>query len=182
MKFFVFAFIASLCLVAVSSSAVGFEEPDEIELFVQDRTFLGAVKAALRTVKGFNCLIKWVLNIKSTTQQFLDDIVACGGTVSAQLQAVIDACNAIITTCNNIIDACGSDDEGDDSPSKSCTLAVVKGMASLYKQTKNVIKLIKKVPTVPGQYGQCVTDATNNLTSYFTQFVPNIKQCSKLTS
>ncbi|XP_037938317.1 uncharacterized protein LOC119671650 [Teleopsis dalmanni] len=202
MKFFTFAFIASLCFVAVYSSSAVVEEPIDISLeslesldfdidfYGEDRGFYGTLKKILRGVKGLNCLIKAVLNIQNVTETFLTDVKACGGNVSKQLKAVIDACNDIIKTTNEILNLndtiCNNSEDShldeDATNSKKCIVKVAKKIVTLNKQIKKAIKLIKKVPQAPGDAGKCVNDALDELQNYFVQFKPAVIECSKLTS
>ncbi|XP_065364872.1 uncharacterized protein LOC135957949 [Calliphora vicina] len=121
MKFAVFAFIASLCLVAVTAKATGelmvdYEDIQQYEYIAQELAeeimeiepqgvFTGiffVLKKVLKTLKGVSCAVDEVLKIQVAGHRFLTDIAACGGEVSQKVQTLIDAVKDIIETSKAI--------------------------------------------------------------------------------
>lgn len=146
-----------------------------------------AIKAALRSVKGFNCIIKWVGGIQASALQYNADIVNCGVDASKDVTNLINANLKIINTASNIINLkstiCASADEPEEQKiTNSCAVKTLAQVFSLYKQVKSAISLAKKIPKTGPNAVSCVADATNTLVSYYTQFPANLKSCSKLTS
>ncbi|KAH8287979.1 hypothetical protein KR044_004992 [Drosophila immigrans] len=143
-----------------------------------------AIKIALRSVKGFNCIIKWVVGIKDSALQYSANIVGCGVDASQEVTNLINANLKIINSCNNIINLkstiCASADES--TPSSNCALKTLYQVFQLYRQIKSAIKLAKKIPSTGPNAVQCFSDATTTLTNYYTQFPANMKTCSQLTS
>lgn len=158
------------------------------------------IHKALTTLKGVNCTIKETLAIRDAAQQFVTDVQNCGGEVSKKLQQLIDTCNDIISTANDILNVneniCGNTSDDDDtttdadaaiSPLKSktpwkCFWKLFSTTLHLKNQVKNAISLIKKIPSVPGDTGDCVNTAVDTLANVFNAFPTNVKTCSKLTS
>ncbi|XP_061389891.1 uncharacterized protein LOC133325082 [Musca vetustissima] len=161
------------------------------------------IHKVLTTVKGVNCTIKEVIGIRGAALKFLSDIHACGGEVSQKLQNLIDAVNNIISSANDIIhvneNICGNTDSDtttdstDGSKDVAATTMISKTdwncfwkllfkTLKLKNQIKHAIYLIKQIPSVPGATGECVTDAANTLSNYFTQFPNRVVECSKLVS
>ncbi|XP_062139126.1 uncharacterized protein LOC133847871 [Drosophila sulfurigaster albostrigata] len=200
MKFTLFALLVAVCVFSTNAGTwqpvnmspdVGtqfeIEEFDNLDTEADFFLFSGvyyAIKVALRSVKGFNCLIKWVVGIKTSALQYSSDIIACGVTANQDVTNLINANLKIITTANNIINLksniCAGADES--KPVTKCVVKTLYQVFQLYKQVKSAIKLAKKIPTTGPNAVQCVTDATTTLTNYYTQFPSNIKSCSKLTS
>ncbi|KAH8397578.1 hypothetical protein KR222_011129 [Zaprionus bogoriensis] len=147
-----------------------------------------AIKVALRSVKGFNCIIKWVVGIKDSALQYNTALIGCGVDATQDVTNLINQNLKIINTTSSIINLkstiCASTEDAQ-KPSKPVTKCVVKTLAkvySLYRQVKYAIVLAKKIPQTGPNAVTCVTNATTNLTNYYTQFPSNLKTCSKLTS
>ncbi|XP_073831699.1 uncharacterized protein [Musca autumnalis] len=153
---------------------------------------------ALTTLKGVNCTIKEVYVIRDAAQAFVSNVQACGGEVSKKLQNLIDACNNIISTANDIIhvneNICGNTTTDDDSTDAAvattlssktawkCFWKLLFKTMDLKNQVKHAIYLIKHIPSVPGETGDCVNTAVSTLGDAFNQFPTNVKTCSKLVS
>ncbi|XP_064538412.1 uncharacterized protein LOC135428379 [Drosophila montana] len=207
MKFTLFALFAAVCVLSVNAgtwqplmmapdTGVQYEPSDfaDIDGETFDPEVFGifsatwwAIKAALRSVKGFNCIIKWVVGIKGSALQYNADIIACGVDASQDVTNLINANQKIISTANNIINLksniCASTEEPEQQKiTNSCAVKTLAQVFSLYRQVKKAIALAKKIPQTGPSAITCVTNATSNLTSYYTQFPANIKTCSKLTS
>ncbi|SPP77971.1 uncharacterized protein LOC117580637 [Drosophila guanche] len=149
-------------------------------------TLYKTFKLVLRSVKGFNCAVKWVVGIKDSATQFNSNVVLCGTTASKDVTNLINANIKIIKTANNIISykstICASAEDADQKVTNSCFAKTLYQLWSLKNQVQNVITLAKKLPKTAPNAGACVNDAVNTLTSYYTQFPQNITNCSKLTS
>ncbi|KAH8387192.1 hypothetical protein KR093_005448, partial [Drosophila rubida] len=143
-----------------------------------------SIKIALRSVKGFNCIIKWVIGIQESALQYSKDIAQCGANANQDVTNLINANLKIINTTNNILNLktniCASADES--TPTKNCCVKTLYQVYQLYKQVKTAIKLAKKIPSTGPNAVDCVTDATTTLTNYYTQFPSNMLACSQLTS
>uniref|UniRef100_A0A1I8NRZ1 Protein TsetseEP domain-containing protein n=1 Tax=Stomoxys calcitrans TaxID=35570 RepID=A0A1I8NRZ1_STOCA len=209
MKFTLFALLAVLCLVSVRANVeitatieeVDFEyiaknvAEDVVDIDTQVSWFgiYFVIHKALTTLKGVNCTIKEVYAIKAAAQNFVADVQACGGEVSKKLQQLIDTCNDIISTSNDIIhlneNICGNSADQDTSavsPQKTttpwkCFWKLLSKTLQLKGQVKKAIRLIRQIPSVPGDAGTCVNNALDTLSSAFNQFPSNVKTCSKLT-
>ncbi|ALC48468.1 CG8661 [Drosophila busckii] len=206
MKFTLFALFAAVCVLSVNAGTfqplaqapdVGMEfAPNDLsdDEFINFEPEFGSffsttwwvIKACLRTVKGFNCLIKWVIGIKASALQYAADITGCGIAATQDVTNLINANLKIITTCNNIINyqenICSST-QNEEKPSitSNCGGKVLYSVFTLYKQTKTAIALGKKITKTGSNAGTCVVNATNTLTNYYTQFPANIKLCSQLS-
>ncbi|XP_034666004.1 uncharacterized protein LOC117899956 [Drosophila subobscura] len=147
---------------------------------------LGIFKKVLRSVKGLNCAVKWVLGIEDSATQFNSNVFLCGTTASKDVTNLINANIKIIKTANNIINykstICASAEDADQKVTTKCSVEIFRQLWSLKHQVQNVVTLAKKLPKTAPNAGACVLDAVNTLTSYYTQFTQNIVDCSKLTS
>ncbi|XP_030381575.1 uncharacterized protein LOC115629281 [Scaptodrosophila lebanonensis] len=204
MKFTLFALFAAFCLLSVNAGTLTVETPRDVDLeapfLPSDVAAAGevdaeqfwifssvwwAIKTSLRTLKGFNCIIKWVVGIKASASQFSADITGCGVTASKDVTNLINANVKIIQTCNDIINLqsniCNTTSD-DQKISNNCAVKTLAKVFSLYKQVKNAVSLAKKIPQTGPNAVSCVSDAVNTLTAYYTQFPQNIVACSKLTS
>ncbi|BFG01826.1 uncharacterized protein DMAD_01486 [Drosophila madeirensis] len=154
----------------------------DIEAFGTLRTF----KLLLRSVKGFNCAVKWVEGIKDSATQFNSNVVLCGTTASKDVTNLINANIKIIKTANNIINykstICASAEDADQKVTNKCLEKTLHQLLSLKHQVRDVVTLAKKLPKTAPNAGACVINAVNTLTSYYTEFPQNIVNCSKLTS
>ncbi|XP_034485600.1 uncharacterized protein LOC117790297 [Drosophila innubila] len=201
MKFTLFALLAAFCVLSVNagtwqplvmSSDVGMEyesnEFADVEGdFMEPETFLiwGILKRILRCVKGFNCVLKWVVGIKASATQYSDDITACGVEASKEVTALLNTNVKIIQTANNIINlktnVCATAENGKKpSITNFCTVRTLRQVIRLYVQVKRAIRQSKKIPTIGPNATTCVTNATNTLVSYYTNFVNDVTSCSKL--
>uniref|UniRef100_A0A1I8MFF6 Uncharacterized protein n=1 Tax=Musca domestica TaxID=7370 RepID=A0A1I8MFF6_MUSDO len=158
------------------------------------------IHKALTTLKGVKCTVKEVYAIRDAAQTFLNDVQACGGEVSKKLQSLINTCKNILSTANDIIhvneNICGNastdSSDGDSDDVTAETLSVKTGWncfwkllfktMSLKNQVRHAIYLIKHIPAIPGEAGDCVNTALSNLANVFNQFPSNVKTCSKLFS
>nr|CBA35253.1 CG8661 protein [Drosophila melanogaster] len=158
----------------------------EVEDFGVLSTTYKSLKIALRSIKGLNCIIKWVAGIKDSATQFNTDVVVCGVTASKEVTKLINANNKILSTCNDLINlrsnTCPQTDDEETKVSGSCFVKTLRKVWSLKKQVDNAIKLAKKIPQTGPNAVACVSDAVNTLTTYYTAFPQNIISCSKLTS
>ncbi|XP_017870835.1 PREDICTED: uncharacterized protein LOC108619051 isoform X2 [Drosophila arizonae] len=208
MKFTLFALLAAFCVLSVNAgtwqplsgvpeidmefqpsdfAAVDGEVAFDPEVFGIFSTVWWSIKAALRSVKGLNCIIKWVVGIQDSALQYNADIVQCGVDATSDVTNLINANLKIINTASNIINLkstiCASTEDAEQqSITNSCAVKTLAQVFSLYKQVKSAIKLAKKIPQTGPNAVSCISDATNTLTSYYTQFPSNMKTCSKLTS
>ncbi|KAL7743501.1 hypothetical protein ACLKA6_018637 [Drosophila palustris] len=194
MKLTLFALLAAFCVLSANAGTLQYEADDFADVVVDGEFmepelfgFWGIIKTALRGVKGFNCMLKWVVGIKDSALQYNNDIVACGVEANKDVTNLINANLKIIQTANNIIHLkttiCAStEDDTKPSITNNCTLKTFAQIISLYRQVKRAIALSKKIPKTGPNAIACVCDATNTLTSYYTQFPANIKSCSQLTS
>lgn len=153
------------------------------------------LKVIVKTLKGINCTIKEVLQIQIAAHTFLTDIAACGGEVNKKVQNLIDAVNDIIDTTKAIVgiseSVCANGDEENGTATRGkvvsgiktshkCAVNMLRKLTKLSRQIHRALKLIVQIKNVPGDTSKCVMDAVDNLNNYFTQFTPNIKECSKL--
>ncbi|XP_075156416.1 uncharacterized protein LOC142229733 [Haematobia irritans] len=204
MKFAVVALLAALCLASVHANAIGYDvpHPNDLEYVPNDladgvldvdnfsilSTFYWIARASLKTLKGVNCTIKQVMNIKSITQSFIPSVQACGTDAAADFKNVITSAQSVITTCDNIINlneqVCNNDEStnGSTSTPSSCFTKLLGQLSTLSSQMKKTQAAIKKVPTIPTDAVTCTNNAVNTLTTAYTNFPTNVKSCSKLTS
>ncbi|XP_022208735.2 uncharacterized protein LOC111065076 [Drosophila obscura] len=147
---------------------------------------LGVLRKTLRTVKGINCILKWVVGIKDSATQFSSDVVLCGTTASKDVTDLLHANIEIIKTANNIINfkstICASAEDADQKITHSCTVKTLHEVWVLRKQVAHVVVLAKRLPHTAPNAGSCIVDAVNTLTNYYTEFPQNIADCSKLTT
>ncbi|EDV46484.1 uncharacterized protein LOC6550201 [Drosophila erecta] len=145
-----------------------------------------SLKIALRSIKGLNCILKWVAGIQDSATQFNTDVVLCGVTASKDVTKLINANKKILSTCNDLINlrsnTCPQTDDEQSKVSGSCFVKTLRKVWSLKKQVDNAIQLAKKIPQTGPNAVACVSDAVTTLTTYYTAFPQNIVSCSKLTS
>ncbi|XP_017006806.2 uncharacterized protein [Drosophila takahashii] len=203
MKFTIFAL--ALCLVCVnalvvpqppsedSSQDLALNDLDFLldgELDVEDLNALTftyrGLKTILRTIKGFNCAIKWVVGIKASALGFNRDVITCGVTATKDVTNLINANLKIISTCNDVVNMESNICEGvngeEPTITKRCVVRTALKVWSLKKQVKNVVSLAKKIPQTGPNAVVCVNDAVSTLTTYYTAFPQNMLTCSQLTS
>ncbi|XP_037936797.1 uncharacterized protein LOC119670571 [Teleopsis dalmanni] len=175
---------------------IGSESDDSVVLGdFEERTILSkfykGLKLALRTLKGVNCSIKEALYIQLAAKSFVADCENCAVETSKKLTAVIKSCNDVINTVNDIVNyndnICNNGNYNDgtdaDKPTpSSCSKKLRSKFNTLNKQSKNTLKLVKKLPDIPGEAGVCVKASLDALTEAFTLFPTNVIECSKLTS
>ncbi|XP_017055927.1 uncharacterized protein LOC108097901 [Drosophila ficusphila] len=196
---FTIIFALAVCLVCVNAVMVPYPSEDSsVELDdmtdgfveVEEFGFLGgvkkALKIALRSVKGFNCVIKWVVGIQDSATQFNANVAHCGATASNEVTNLINANLKIISTCNDIINlksnVCNDADDEQTKISNSCFVKTLRKMWTLSKQIRTAIKLAKKIPQTGPNAVDCVNDAVSTLVTYYTAFPQNMVTCSQLTS
>ncbi|XP_017134894.1 uncharacterized protein LOC108151036 [Drosophila miranda] len=200
MKFTIFFLGLGLCLLGVNALVLPYPNENmspelydvtedglvDIEAFGALRILYKSIELSLRTVKGFNCIVKWVTGIKGSATQFNSDVVLCGTTASQDVTNLINANLNIIKTANNIINykstVCASAEDADQKITNSCFLKTLHQVWLLRRQVQNVITLANKLPQTAPNAGACVKEAVTTLTNYYTLFPQNISNCSKLTS
>ncbi|XP_046803218.1 uncharacterized protein LOC111677739 [Lucilia cuprina] len=165
MKFAIFAFIASLCLVAVTAKATGelvvvnediqvyeyiaqelAEEIAEIEPqgFVSGIYFV--LKKTVQTLQGLDCAVNEVYQILVASHNFLNDITGCGGEINQKVQTLVNAVKDIIETSKAIgglNEAVCSNDHGSRGV-KGVVSKVVGGVKLGHKCSSNMfLKLLR---------------------------------------
>ncbi|XP_016979914.1 uncharacterized protein LOC108045196 [Drosophila rhopaloa] len=189
----------AVCLFCVNALVVPYpsenSSPELVDLTdgdvaVEDFSFLNAtykaIKIALRSLKGFNCILKWVVGIQDSAKLFNSNVLLCGVTASKDVTNLINANAQIISTCNDIINlksnVCVLADDEQAKITNSCFVKTLRKVWSLKKQVDKAISLAKKIPQTGPNAAVCVTDAVNTLTTYYTAFPQNMVSCSQLTS
>ncbi|KAI8036041.1 uncharacterized protein LOC128260477 [Drosophila gunungcola] len=197
MKYTILAF--AVCLLCVNALVVPYpredSSPDLIDLSdgdvaVEDFFFLNkiykALKIALRSIKGLNCVLKWVAGIEDSAKLFNRNVLLCGATASKEVTNLINANLNIISTCNDIINlktnVCVLAEGEEPNITNSCFVNTLRKVWSLKKQIDKAVKLAKKIPQTGPKAAVCVNDAVNTLTTYYTAFPQNMITCSQLTS
>ncbi|KAH8237618.1 hypothetical protein KR038_003229 [Drosophila bunnanda] len=145
-----------------------------------------AIKLALRSIKGLNCVLKWVAGIQDSATSFNRNVVGCGVTASQDLTNLINANVQIVNTCSSLVNqksgVCADTDAEGSTISNSCFAKTLAGVWNLNKQVKAAIKLAGKLPKTGPNAVACVNDAVSTLVTYYTAFPQNMVTCSKLTS
>ncbi|KAH8287335.1 hypothetical protein KR054_005916, partial [Drosophila jambulina] len=147
-----------------------------------------AIKLSLRSIKGLNCVFKWVAGIQDSATSFNRNVIGCGVTASQDVTNLINANVQIINTCSSLVNqksstgVCADTDAEGSSISNSCFVKTLAGVWNLNKQVKAAIKLAGKLPKTGPNAVACVNDAVNTLVTYYTAFPQNMVTCSKLTS
>ncbi|XP_017067360.1 uncharacterized protein LOC108105356 [Drosophila eugracilis] len=189
----------ALCLLAVNATVTTYSNENsspeltdltdgnvEVENFSALGAIYNSLKIALRSIKGFNCVLKWVAGIQSSATQFNTNVLSCGVTASQDVTNLINANKKILSTCDDIINlkskTCAQVDGEQAKITNSCFVKTLRKVWSLKKQVENAIALAKKIPQTGPNAVTCVSDAVNTLTAYYTEFPQNIVSCSKLTS
>lgn len=166
------------------------DEEEEEHVPIQPRTFntlWWLLKSILKTLRGVNCSIKGVVNIKQSTEQMLVNFQVCGVETTKQIQAVLDSAQEVLNIANDII---GTNDEICDNPdyladnvdasakaSSKCVKQLRSKILSLNKQISSTTKLIKKVPS---DAGDCVTNTFSTYQAEIVGFPDFVKSCAKL--
>ncbi|KAH8235597.1 hypothetical protein KR032_003758, partial [Drosophila birchii] len=155
------------------------------DLRILSGTYKG-IKLALRSIKGLNCVLKWVAGIQDSATSFNRNVVGCGVTASKDLTNLINANVQIMTTCSSIVNrksgVCANTDTEGSTISRSCFLQTLRGVWKLTKQVQSAINLAGKLPKTGPNAVACVNDSVNTLVTYYTDFPQNMITCSKLTS
>ncbi|XP_016962634.1 uncharacterized protein LOC108033018 [Drosophila biarmipes] len=189
----------AVCLVCVNALVVPFPSEDssqdlvertDANVAVEDFSFFNTsykiLKVTLRSIKGFNCILKWVAGIQDSAVQFNVNVVSCGVTASKDVTNLINANAQIISTCNDLINlksnTCAQVDDEEPKITNSCFAKTLSKVWTLRKQVKRAVALAKKIPQTGPNAAVCVNDAVNTLTTYYTAFPQNMLDCSKLTS
>ncbi|XP_037725124.1 uncharacterized protein LOC119556771 [Drosophila subpulchrella] len=195
MKFTILAL--AVCLVCVNALVVPVPNEDAsqdlidindgvVDDFRLFSTTYRILKTTLRSIKGFNCIIKWVEGIKASALQFNADVVSCGVTASKDVTNLINANAQIISTCDDIINlkskTCALVEGEEPKITNSCFSKTLAKVWTLKKQVQKAVALAKKIPQTGPNAVVCVNDAVNTLTTYYTAFPQNMINCSKLTS
>jgi len=205
MKITLIAFFATFFIVtgnALTVPELGFNVYNEYTVgyiesigFNKPGLFAGvidALKIALRTLKGLNCTIKEVIEIRAACFKFLAAVENCGTEITGKAQEVVEAVVSIILTCDELIHMnstiCGNGDpvENDDevdnvSTSITCSWTVLNKMMSLVKTIETTTNMIKDLALIPNDANVCFSVASRDLLVAFITFPDNIVQCSKLT-
>ncbi|XP_054735437.1 uncharacterized protein LOC129242676 [Anastrepha obliqua] len=207
MKLAVLAFILGLCLAVAAADidySLGSIENDELPEFtpldfadeITDAQsfnilwiFYFTLKASLRTLKGVNCTIKAVMNLRNVAVDFLDAVKDCNTGALKSFTALISQVQAVVITCNDIIhlnsNVCNNgalDDatDGNKTTPFKCFIKLINKMITLKGQVSKTISLAKKLPSTPATYAGCAVSTVTDLISVFTQYPSEIKTCSKL--
>lgn len=144
------------------------------------RKFKNALKKALKSVRGVNCILKEVTAILSASTGYVDAIDACGTNVPKDVLAIVDSVKTIISLCNDVINVnsklCAADEEaGTDKPTSSkCFWKLLKTVMRLTRKINRTIKQIAKLPT---DTSSCFVDATLSVKASYNSFIPNINTC-----
>ncbi|XP_060662697.1 uncharacterized protein LOC132795808 [Drosophila nasuta] len=188
--------VSASCLLSVNANAagpnaVGFEDfdLDEFEAQLDDeymdfetfgfiRSVRKALKKALKTVRGVNCIIKEVNEILSASTGYVDAIDACGTAVPKDVLAIVNSCKTIISLCNDVINAntklCGTSEDGTKTTSKKCFWNLFK---TVMKLTRKINTTLKQMASLPSDTSSCFVDATNSVKTSYNNFLPNIDTC-----
>ncbi|KAH8356604.1 hypothetical protein KR200_009249, partial [Drosophila serrata] len=155
------------------------------DLAIFSRTYK-YIKLALRSIKGLNCVLKWVAGIQDSATSFNRNVVGCGVTASKDVTNLINANANIISTSSSLINqksgVCANTDTEGSTITNSCFAKTLAGVWKLNKQVKAAIKLAGKLPKTGPNAVACVNDAVNTLVTYYTAFPQNMLVCSQLTS
>ncbi|KAH8345162.1 hypothetical protein KR059_007296, partial [Drosophila kikkawai] len=157
------------------------------DLRIFDATYK-VIKTALRSIKGLNCVFKWVAGIQDSATSFNRNVIGCGVTASQDLTNLINANIKIVSTCSSIVNlkseggVCANTDTEGSKISNSCFIKTLRSVYSLKKQVANVITLAGKLPTTGPNAVACINDSVSTLVTYYTAFPQNMVTCSKLTS
>ncbi|KAH8274233.1 hypothetical protein KR018_010181, partial [Drosophila ironensis] len=160
------------------------EDLQKVQTFGFFGSTYNALKLALQTVKGLNCVFKWVAGIQDSAEAFNESILLCGATASQDVTNLIAANQAVIDSCGNILNlkstVCAGTDDENAKVSNSCFVKTLSLMLTLKDQVEEVVELSKKLPQTGPNAVECVNEAVDTLTRYYTEFPQNIVECSKL--
>ncbi|XP_044250593.1 uncharacterized protein [Drosophila takahashii] len=188
MKYTILALaVGLLCVNALVPSPNENTDSDvKIEAFSALGLTYRILEATLRSIKGFNCVLKWVGGIEDSALQFNADVESCGATASQDVTNLINANLKIVKTCDDIVNlkskTCASVEDEEPKVSSSCVVKTAGKVWSLKEQVESAIALAEKIPKTGPNAVVCVSDAVNTLTTYYTAFPKNMVICSQLTS
>ncbi|XP_005190679.2 TPR-containing protein DDB_G0280363 [Musca domestica] len=170
--------------------AVNVHGPNE-QLSIEPRTifspFWWLVKSGMKTLRGINCSIKGVVNVRHNTEEMLHNFQRCEAGTVKQVQAVVDSAYKVLAISAEIIhindEDCGNPNYMADNvdpkakASASCAKKLRSKIISLNSQIKTTVKLIKKVPQ---DAGVCVHNTFGQYRDSIADFPGFVKECSKL--
>lgn len=149
------------------------------------KTLWWILKSILKTLRGINCTIKGVVNVKESTEQMFSNFQVCGVETSKQIQAVLDSAQKVISISNDIVNindnVCNNPDyladvDASQKASSKCVKQLRSKILNLNSQIKTTTKLIKKVPT---NAGDCVTTTFSTYQQSIIGFPDFVKTCAK---
>ncbi|KAH8397577.1 hypothetical protein KR222_011130 [Zaprionus bogoriensis] len=155
----------------------------DFEEFGFIRTVRKALKKALKTVRGVNCILKETIAILAASTGYVDAIDACGTAVPKDVAAIVTSVKNIISICNDIINLnsklCAAESTDDDTtaskPSTAkCSWNLLKALMKLTRKINRTLKQIAKLPT---DTSSCFVDATNSVKTSYNNYLPNINTC-----
>ncbi|KAH8420179.1 hypothetical protein KR009_006864, partial [Drosophila setifemur] len=159
------------------------QEVEDLRIF---NSIYKALKIALRSLKGLNCVISWVVGIQDNALQFNRDVITCGVTATKDVTNLVNANLKIISTCNSVFTLrsglCSQADAEESKITNSCFVKVLSKVWLLKKQVDKAVTLAKKLPQTGPNAVVCLNSSVSSLTNYYTQFPQNMVSCSKLTS
>ncbi|ALC48469.1 CG8661 [Drosophila busckii] len=195
--------LSGSCLLSSSHASTDVEQPESLELElalqqleaeldddyvdIDSYGFIGSVrkalKKALKSLRGVNCIVKEVTEILEACTKYIDAIDACGTQVPKDVMAIVNSCKAMIGMCNKIIhlnsQLCNNDHYDDTTDSgkmstKKCSWQLFKAVMKLTRKLNRTIKLITKLPS---NTSSCFVGATNEVKITFDNFLPNVNVC-----
>ncbi|XP_073835702.1 uncharacterized protein [Musca autumnalis] len=163
------------------------EEPQPV---IQPRTIFSAfwwlVKSVMKTLRGINCTIKGVVNVRDSTGEMLRNFQRCEANTVKEAQAVVDSAQKVLSLTNEILhindEVCGNPnytDENVDPKAKvsaSCAKQLRSKIISLNNQIKTTVKLTKKVPK---DAGDCALNTFTKYRDSIADFPGFVKECKK---
>jgi len=154
----------------------------EVEDFGVFRTFRKILFAALRTVRGADCIIREVESVLDASRNYLKSIERCGSDIPKDAKDLVKSVKDIVHISDTIINLrarlCSRD--------RFFLTRLYHKLRCFFRVFGATLKLVREVPRalreiakLPANAGHCVIKATDDVKGSLTSFSPKMKTCLK---
>jgi len=154
----------------------------EVEDFGVFRTFRKILWAALRTVRGADCIIREVESVLDASRNYLKSVERCGSDIPKDAKDLVKSVKDIVHISDTIINLrarlCSRD--------RFFLTRLYHKLRCFFRVFGATLKLVREVPRalreiakLPANAGHCVIKATDDVKDSLTSFSPKMKTCLK---
>ncbi|KAH8381783.1 hypothetical protein KR009_000191 [Drosophila setifemur] len=156
----------------------GFMDVEQLGFISGGRHIL---RAALKTIRGGNCIISEVKTILTSTTDFMDTIEKCGSDVPRDVKNIVKTVKQIQSIGGNILHMesklCAKQKAiGPVVTKLRCFWKLFRSTFGLFRRIHRTVRMIAKLPA---HTSSCFLNGTTTLKVSFTSFIPNINTCIK---